>query len=56
MGLGEISRSCRGSDFYEGPDDQTSQEPTLNDMVDLCRMLAWIKRAMAVTVVKGRQK
>jgi len=35
MGLGEISPYCPKSDFCEGPDDQTSQEPTINEMVDV---------------------
>ena len=26
--------------FCEGPDDQRSEEPTMNEMVDVCRVLA----------------
>ena len=40
MGLGGISRNCLDSDFCEGPDDQTSQELTMNEMVDVSRVLA----------------
>jgi hypothetical protein len=35
MGLGGILRYCLDSDFCEGPDDQTSREPIMNEMVDV---------------------
>jgi len=40
MGLGGISRYCLNSDFCEGQDDQTSQEPTMNEMIEVSRVLA----------------
>ena len=45
MGLGGISQYCRDTNinFCEGPNDQMSQKPTINEMsetVDVCRVLA----------------